>query len=195
MEERTIRAFRKFFLDKKLEGFKFSLAIFTAIFPVFSAILFLSAETAGAHALFGTINPSASVIIGPTGGVYVTCDSIPQDQGHKTVLSQIVADVFGINIENILVNGELDSQKDAWSIAAGNYSSRFAGAVAGTTFLAAEKLKKRLLKIASSKLNSIEENIIFENNYVLDKNNSDNKISFNRLVGAAHWSPGNLPEN
>ena len=138
---------------------------------------------------------SASVTIGPTGGVYVTCDSIPQGQGHKTVLSQIVADVFGINIENILVNGELDTQKDAWSIAAGNYSSRFAGAVAGTTFLAAEKLKKRLLKIASSKLNSIEENIIFENNYVLDKNNSDNKISFNRLVGAAHWSPGNLPEN
>ena len=31
--------------------------------------------------------------------------------------------------------------------------------------------------------------------YFLDKNNSDNKISFNRLVGAAHWSPGNLPEN
>ena len=40
---------------------------------------------------------SASVTIGPTGGVYVTCDSIPQGQGHKTVLSQIVADVFGIN--------------------------------------------------------------------------------------------------
>ena len=138
---------------------------------------------------------SASVSIGPTGGVYVTCDSIPQGQGHKTVLSQVVADVFGINIENVLVNGELDTQKDAWSIAAGNYSSRFAGAVAGTTFLAAEKLKKRLLKIASSKLNSIEENIIFDNNYVLDKNNLDNKISFNRLVGSAHWSPGDLPEN
>ena len=138
---------------------------------------------------------SASVSIGPTGGVYVTCDSIPQGQGHKTVLSQVVADVFGINIENILVNGELDTQKDAWSIAAGNYSSRFAGAVAGTTFLAAEKLKKRLLKIASSKLNSIEENIIFDNNYVLDKNNLDNRISFNRLVGSVHWSPGDLPEN
>ena len=138
---------------------------------------------------------SATVSIGPTGGIYVTCDSVPQGQGHKTVLAQIVADIFGLSFENVFVNVELDTQKDAWSIAAGNYSSRFAGAVAGTTSLAAKKLKLRILKIASTKLNCKAENIIFENNFVKDKNNSDNKISFNRLVGLAHWSPGELPEN
>ena len=40
--------------------------------------------------------------------------------------------------------------------------SRFAGAVAGTTFLAAEKLKLRISKIASTKLNCKAESIIFE---------------------------------
>ena len=48
------------------------------------------------------------------------------------------------SFENVFVNVELDTQKDAWSIAAGNYSSRFAGAVAGTTSLAAKKLKLRI---------------------------------------------------
>ena len=157
-----------------------------------TAVPFEEREKAGHK---GGAIASATVSIGPTGGIYVTCDSIPQGQGHKTVLAQVVADVFGISFGNISVNGELDTEKDAWSIAAGNYSSRFAGAVAGTTFLAAEKLKLRISKIASTKLNCKAESIIFENNFIIDKNNSDNKISFNRLVGSAHWSPGELPEN
>ena len=107
---------------------------------------------------------SASVAIGPMGGVYVTCDSLPQGQGHKTVLAQVVADIFGISFESVNVNSELDTQKDPWSIAAGNYSSRFAGAVAGTTALAAKKLKTKLALIASSKLNCKTENLVFENN-------------------------------
>jgi hypothetical protein len=37
----------------------------------------------------------------------------------------------------VVVNVEFDTAKDAWSVAAGNYSSRFAGAVAGTVHLAA----------------------------------------------------------
>ena len=138
---------------------------------------------------------SASVAIGPMGGVYVTCDSLPQGQGHKTVLAQVVADIFGISFESVNVNSELDTQKDPWSIAAGNYSSRFAGAVAGTTALAAKKLKTKLALIASSKLNCKTENLVFENNYVLDKNNIDNKIPFNRLGGNEHWSPSQLNES
>ena len=61
--DKTVNAFIKLFSFKNLEGFRFSLAILTDISPVFSAIRFLSADTAGAHALFGTINPSASVVI------------------------------------------------------------------------------------------------------------------------------------
>ena len=103
---------------------------------------------------------SASVAIGPMGGVYVTCDSLPQGQGHKTVLAQVVADIFGISFETVNVNTELDTQKDPWSIAAGNYSSRFAGAVAGTTALAAKKLKTKI-----SNLNQIKKIDIFTSHH------------------------------
>ena len=137
---------------------------------------------------------SSSVSIGPTGSVYVSCDSIPQGQGHKTVLSQVVADIFSSKPNDIIVNTTLDTQKDPWSIAAGNYSSRFAGAVAGTTSIAAKKLKKRLIKIASSKLNCKSDNIKFIDGRISDKNNSQNNISFKRLAGISHWSPGEIPE-
>lgn len=157
-----------------------------------TALPYKERETSGHK---GGAIASASVSIGPTGGVYVTCDSVPQGQGHKTVLAQVVAEIFGLDFNSVLVNSELDTQKDAWSIAAGNYSSRFAGAVAGTTSLAAEKLKHRLTEIAVSRLNCKYEDILFKDSLIFDKNNLDNSISFQRLAGSSHWSPGELPLN
>ncbi len=47
--------------------------------------------------------------------------SVPQGQGHRTVLAQVVADVLGLTPSDIRVNAEIDTAKDAWSIASGNY--------------------------------------------------------------------------
>ena len=52
-------------------------------------------------------------------------------------------DVFLKNNE-IYVNSTLDTHGYTWSIAAGNYSSRFAYAVAGSAYTAAKKLKDKL---------------------------------------------------
>ena len=83
---------------------------------------------------------TATVAIDPVGSVSVHVASVPQGQGHRTVLSQVVADVFGLTPADIRVNTEIDTAKDAWSIASGNYASRFAPAVAGTAKLAAERI-------------------------------------------------------
>ena len=95
----------------------------------------------------------ATVAIDPIGSITVQADSVPQGQGHRTVLAQVVADVLGVGLDDVTVNMELDTQKDPWSIAAGNYSSRFSGAVAGAAHLAAMKLRDRLARIASTRLN------------------------------------------
>ena len=83
----------------------------------------------------------------PLGGVSVHVASVPQGQGHRTVLAQIVADVLGLKPSDIRVVAELDTARDAWSIASGNYSSRFAAAVGGAAHLAAEKIKAKLARI------------------------------------------------
>ena len=95
---------------------------------------------------------TATVSLDPLGGVTVVIASAPAGQGHRTVCAQVVADVLGILPEQVTVNIEFDTQKDAWSVASGNYSSRFAGAVAGTVHLAACKLRDKLAQIAAYRL-------------------------------------------
>ncbi|HYS65699.1 MAG TPA: molybdopterin cofactor-binding domain-containing protein, partial [Paraburkholderia sp.] len=93
------------------------------------------------------------------------------------------------------VNTEIDTAKDAWSIASGNYASRFAAAVAGTAKLAAERIAARLARVAASQFNTDADDIVFENGTVHSRRNPDNKIAFSRLAGLSHWSPGTLPDD
>ncbi len=137
---------------------------------------------------------TATVAIDPVGSVTVHVASVPQGQGHRTVLSQVVADVFGLKPSDIRVNTEIDTAKDAWSIASGNYASRFAPAVAGTAKLAAERIAGQLRRVAASQLNAGVDDIVFADGHVGSKRNPDNKISFSRVAALSHWSPAALPD-
>ena len=138
---------------------------------------------------------TGTVALDPVGGVTVHVASVPQGQGHRTVLSQVVADVFGLAPKDIRVNTEIDTAKDAWSIASGNYASRFAPAVAGTTKLAAERLRTKLSRIAASQLNVEVSDIVFRSGNVGSRKNPENRIAFSRLAALSHWSPGSLPDD
>ncbi len=137
---------------------------------------------------------TATIAIDPVGSVSVHVASVPQGQGHRTVLSQVVADVFGLKPSDIRVNTEIDTVKDAWSIASGNYASRFAPAVAGTAKLAADRIAARLRRVAASQLNTEVDDIVFVDGHVGSRRNPDNKISFSRIAALSHWSPAVLPD-
>ena len=81
---------------------------------------------------------TATIALDPVGAVSVHVASVPQGQGHRTVVAQIVADALGLTPKDIRVVTEMDTARDAWSIASGNYSSRFAPAVGGAVQLAAD---------------------------------------------------------
>src|SRR5580693_4371431 len=141
----------------------------------------------------GGAQAAATVALDPLGGVSVAIDSVPQGQGHRTVTAQIVADVFGLTPAAIRVDAGLDTSKDAWSIAAGNYSSRFAGATAGAAHIAATRLKGRLAHVAAAQLNLRPEDLCFAGGRVFATSNPENSLSFARVAAASHWSPGSLP--
>lgn len=135
-----------------------------------------------------------TVSVDALGGVAVTADSIPQGQGHATVLSQIVADELGLHPDEIVCNMERDTQKDPWSIATGNYSSRFSSATATSGQLAARKIRAKVAKIAAKILNANADQIEFANGKVFVANSPEKSIRFSRVAGTAHWSPSELPE-
>ena len=128
------------------------------------------------------------------GTINVTADSIPQGQGHATVLAQIVADELGVSPDQITVNQELDTHKDAWSIGTGNYSCRFSSATAVAALNAAKEMREKLAKIAAKQLDADPDDIIFENNFVFSKNDPANPLKLHRVAGLSHWEPGGLPE-
>ncbi|MDW5531208.1 xanthine dehydrogenase family protein molybdopterin-binding subunit [Azospirillum sp. NL1] len=110
------------------------------------------------------------------------------------MLAQVVADVFGLRFEDIRVNTDLDTGKDAWSIASGNYSSRFAGAVAGAAQVAATRLRGRMAALVAGQLNCRADDVRFAGGKVFSDANPDNSLSFSRVAAAGHWAPGTLPD-
>jgi len=137
---------------------------------------------------------SASVAIDPLGGINVTIASAPAGQGHRTVCAQVVADVLGVEPDQVAVNVEFDTQKDAWSVAAGNYSSRFAGAVAGTVHLAAGKIRDKLALVAAPQLGVDPVDVVFAGGKVHAKGDPSRSLPFLRMAASPHWAPGLLPE-
>jgi len=136
----------------------------------------------------------ATVNVDPLGAVSVTADVPVQGQGHETVLSQIVADQLGLEIEDIAVNLEIDTAKDQWSIASGNYSCRFSPGAAVAAHLAAVRIREKLARIAAKQLNILPDDIEFAGGKIHSRGNPDNAIAFARVAGTAHWSPAMLPD-
>jgi 2-furoyl-CoA dehydrogenase large subunit len=137
----------------------------------------------------------ATVTVDPLGAVSVSADVAVEGQGHATVLAQIVAEELGLGVDDIRVDLELDTAKDAWSIAAGTYSCRFAPGTAVAAHQAARTIRARLAKIAAKQLNVLAGDIEFAQGKIRSRANPDNALSFGRVAGTAHWSPVMLPDD
>jgi 2-furoyl-CoA dehydrogenase large subunit len=137
---------------------------------------------------------TATVSLDPVGSVNVHVASVPQGQGHRTVLAIVVGEVLGLEPSQVRVNTDLDTGRDAWSIASGNYASRFAAAVAGTAKIAAERLRDRLANIAASSLNVPADAIEFCDGRIQARGNPDNALPFARVAATSHWAPATVPD-
>jgi 2-furoyl-CoA dehydrogenase large subunit len=138
---------------------------------------------------------TATISLDPVGSVTVQISSAPQGQGHRTVIAQVVADVLGLPMDDIRVMTELDTARDSWSVASGNYSSRFAPAVAGVAKLAAEKLKAKLARIAAGQLNVAAAELVFAKGRIGSSRNPEASLPFGRVAATSHWSPGLVPDD
>jgi 2-furoyl-CoA dehydrogenase large subunit len=153
--------------------------------------------TADARERAGPKNGAVSMVtinVDPLGAVSMTADVTVQGQGHQTVLSQIVADRLGLDPADIEVTLEMDTSKDAWSIAAGTYSCRFSPGTAVAAHVAATRVRDKLAGIAAKQLNILPDDVEFADGHVRSRSNPDNALPFGRVAGTAHWSPVMMPD-
>jgi 2-furoyl-CoA dehydrogenase large subunit len=132
----------------------------------------------------------ATVAINPLGGITVRLATTPQGQGHATVAAQVVGDVLGVDPADVDVITELDTATDAWTVASGNYSSRFSGVGAGAVLRAAEKIAAKLKTIGAAELGCEPADVELRAGTAW---NGSDGISLRRLAGIAHWHPDGLP--
>jgi 2-furoyl-CoA dehydrogenase large subunit len=132
------------------------------------------AEPAGARGLPKSGNAEGCTIsISALGGITVQLPTTPQGQGHRTVVAQVVADRLAVEPRDVEVLTASDTATFPWTVASGNYSSRFSGVAVGAVALAADKLARKIAEIRDHL--------------------GDDSLSLRRVAGTAHWNPESLP--
>jgi 2-furoyl-CoA dehydrogenase large subunit len=136
----------------------------------------------------------ASVLVSPAGGITVRIATTPQGQGHRTVCAQIVADRLGVAPADVEVVADLDTHTSPWTVASGNYSSRFAGVAVGAVLAAAERVAETARRIAARQLECAPSDVVLSGGKASVLGSPERSISLRRVAGAAHWNPEGLPE-
>ena len=137
---------------------------------------------------------TATVSVDALGSISAHVSSVPQGQGHATVISQVVADELGISPDDVQVGTELDTGRDPWSVASGNYSSRFSGAVTGAAHMAVARLRGRIAAIAAAHFGCDSDAIVFADGRVGPASGDAKPLPFRRLAATSHWAQATLPQ-
>ena len=99
---------------------------------------------------------SAVVRVHPTGKVTVQTGSHSHGQGHETTFAQIVADGFGIPLEDIAIqHGDTGSSPFGW----GTYGSRSAAVRGSAIAVSVKKLQDKIKHIAAHLLEAAHEDM------------------------------------
>jgi CO/xanthine dehydrogenase Mo-binding subunit len=125
----------------------------------------------------------------PDGRVDVFAGTVDIGQGSKTVHTQIVADTIGVPYDWVTMD---NTNTDSSSICTGTFASRGTFIGGNAVRFAAERVKERILDIASKELEIDPGDLEIEDGEVLAKGAPDRKISVADVAGAATWNYGEL---
>ncbi|RMF63595.1 MAG: xanthine dehydrogenase family protein molybdopterin-binding subunit [Calditrichaeota bacterium] len=147
-------------------------------------------KVAGAIGARAGLFEGASLRVHPTGKVTVYTGSHAHGQGHETTFAQIVADGFGISIDDVeVVHG--DTGQIPFGM--GTYGSRSLAVGGSAIYKAIEKIREKAKKIAAHKLEASEEDVVFEDGNWTVKG-TDKSVSFADIALTA-YVPHDYPED
>jgi 2-furoyl-CoA dehydrogenase large subunit len=182
------------------EGRLFGIGLVTVVDPSVTNIAYITVAYTPEFRASGKFNPksgsgeTAVVKMDPLGQVSVIINTVPEGQGHETVVSQIVADELTISPDDVRVVSGIDTFTRFWSITTGTYSSRFASVGASAVAMAARRVKEKLLKIAGHLLEVDSDDLELVDGVIQVKGAPERKVTIRRAAGLAHWNQGDLPE-
>ncbi len=128
---------------------------------------------------------SARVRVEQSGTVSVYTGSSPHGQGEETTFSQIVAEEFGIPMENILViHGDTDSTPEG----RGTYGSRTTAVGGSAVYTAVQRLKEKMKQIASHMLEASASDVTLEDGKFFVAGSPQKAVTFTEVAATANLS-------
>jgi len=125
---------------------------------------------------------TVEITMDPSGAVEARIGASPHGQGLRTTLAQIIADQVGVAPERVrIVHGDTDRTPYGW----GTFASRSLVIAGGASLLAAQKIRKKLLTIASHVLEAAADDIVLENGYAKVLG-TDRTVTIANLARAAY---------
>jgi carbon-monoxide dehydrogenase large subunit len=129
----------------------------------------------------------SSVTIERSGKITATTGSSPHGQGNETTFSQMLADQFGVPMNDVtILHGDTGVVKQG----IGTFGSR-SQAVGGTVLMkAGEKVKDKMAKFAAAMMNQNEEmdtsNLVFEGGRIFVKDSPGTSVGFGEVAAFAY---------
>jgi aerobic carbon-monoxide dehydrogenase large subunit len=126
---------------------------------------------------------SATVRFQPLGSVQVVTGTSPHGQGHETTFAQIVADQFGVSVDDVeVIHGDTASSQ----LGMDTYGSRSLAVGGIALYHASEKIIAKARKIVAHQLEVSEDDLEFENGAFAVKGSPDRNMTIQAAAFAAH---------
>ncbi len=131
---------------------------------------------------------AAKVRVHPTGAVSVFTGAHSHGQGHETTFAQVIADKFGIDLDQVdVVHGDTATVP----FGMGTYGSRSMAVGGGALALTADKVIEKGKRIAAHLMEAAVEDVLFENG-TFRVAGTDKSVGWVQMSLAAHV-PANYP--
>ncbi|MFL5663854.1 MAG: xanthine dehydrogenase family protein molybdopterin-binding subunit [Ktedonobacteraceae bacterium] len=128
---------------------------------------------------------SARVRVEQSGTVMVYTGSSPHGQGEETTFAQIVAEEFGIPVENVMImHGDTDSTPEG----RGTYGSRTTAVGGSAVFNAVQRLKEKMKLIASHMLEASPSDVTLEDGSFSVAGSPQKSVAFADVAATANLS-------
>ncbi len=128
---------------------------------------------------------SARVRVEQSGTVMVYSGSSPHGQGAETTFAQIVAEEFGIPVEDVIVlHGDTDSTPEG----RGTYGSRTTSVGGSAVFTAVQRLKEKMKQIAATMLEASASDVTLEDGKFSVAGSPQKSVSFAEVAATANLS-------
>ncbi len=132
----------------------------------------------------------ATVRLDAAGALHVSCSITESGQGTNTILAQIAAEVFGVDIKRVKVTTG-DTAHVPYG--GGTWASRGAGIGGESVLLASDALKSQVLEVAASILQTTPDTLQIERGVVVSSADGSEKISLDELGRIVYYRGNELP--